>query len=455
MGLDEQPGTRSVAPDATGASSAGASAAAELAVGFPEERRRSRYRWSICALLFFATTVNYIDRQVMSLLAPTLQSNFGWTEAQYADIVSWWTFFYGAGMLFMGRIMDWIGTKKGFTISVLVWSLAAMSHAFMRTVTGFSIARAALGLGESGNFPGAIKTVAEWFPKKERALATGIFNAGSNVGAVIAPLLVPAIALYMGWQWAFIFTGCLDLIWLGFWLVIYRKPREHAKVTKAELEHIESDQEEPGERVPWLGLLKKRQTWAFIVGKFLTDPIWWFYLFWLPKFLDSEFGVTLSHLALPIIVIYVVADGGSVVGGWFSSALISRGWSVNWGRKTAMLVAALIIVPTMFTAHAKSMWVAVGIVSVAAAAHQWWSANLFTTTSDMFPRRAVASVVGIGGLAGAAGGFLFQRFTGYILQVTNSNYSVIFTMCGLAYVTAWVLIQLIVPRMQPARLEEA
>jgi ACS family hexuronate transporter-like MFS transporter len=414
---------------------------------------RFGYRWTICALLFAATTINYVDRQVLGILAPTLQSQFGWSESQYGDIVSWFSLAYAFGFLGMGRLLDRIGVRRGFAFAIVAWSLAAMSHAIAKTAGGFSVARAALGLGESGNFPGAIKTVAEWFPKRERALATGIFNAGSNVGAVLAPLLVPWITLVWGWQWAFIATGALGFVWLVAWLAIYRSPEEHPRVTRSELGYIRSDPVERTENVPWLSLLKHRQTWAFFLGKFLTDPIWWFYLYWLPKFLDSAWGIKLGNLALPLIVIYVVADVGSVAGGWFSSMLIKRGWTVNRGRKTALLVAALLIVPTMFAPHAKTLWVAVAIVSVAAAAHQWWSANLFTTASDMFPRRAVGSVVGIGGFAGAIGGVLFQRATGRILDATGHNYSIIFVICGLAYVTAWVIIQLLAPRLEPAQVD--
>lgn len=409
---------------------------------------QSSFRWTICALLFAATTINYVDRQVIGILAPTLQHELGWTEIQYGQIVSWFSLAYGLGFLGMGRLMDRIGVRRGFAVSIIAWSVAAMAHAVARTAAGFSAARALLGLGESGNFPGSIKAVAEWFPKRERALATGIFNAGSNVGAVLAPLLVPWITLKWGWQWAFIATGTLGFIWLVFWLALYRDPESHPRVSPGELAYIRSDPVERTEQVPWRQLLTHRQTWAFAAGKFLTDPIWLFYLFWLPKFLDANWGIKLSHLALPLIVIYVFADLGSIAGGWFSGALISRGWSVNWGRKTAMLVAALLIVPTMFAPHARSVWVAVAIVSVAAASHQWWSCNLFTLTSDMFPRQAVASVVGIGGFVGAIGAVLFQRATGRILQATHSNYSVIFVICGLAYVSAWVIIHLLVPRLQ-------
>jgi ACS family hexuronate transporter-like MFS transporter len=415
--------------------------------------RMSRYRWTICALLFFATTINYIDRQVLGILAPVLEDELGWSEVEYASVVSWFTFAYGLGFLVMGRLLDRIGVRRGFAFAIVSWSLAAMAHALARTAGGFSIARAALGLGESGNFPGAIKATAEWFPRKERALATGIFNAGSNVGAIVAPLLVPWITLRWGWEMAFLVTGALGFVWLVFWLAIYREPEQHPRVTPAELAHIRSDPAESTAPVSWLKLLRHRQTWAFFLGKLMTDPVWWFYLFWLPKYLDSTWGVKLAGLAAPLVVIYLVADVGSVGGGWISSALINRGWSVNRGRKAAMLIAALLIVPTMFAPMAGSMWMAVAIVSVAAAAHQWWSANLFTLASDMFPRRAVASVVGVGGFAGAMGGFAFQRATGYVLEATNSNYSLIFIVCGLAYVAALGVIHLLVPRLDPANVE--
>ncbi|HEX2209858.1 MAG TPA: MFS transporter [Longimicrobium sp.] len=447
----ETPGTTSVAPDPTLASSAGASAAAEAAAWAASPG--VGYRWTICALLFAATTINYIDRQVLGILAPTLQGEIGWSESDYGDIVSWFSFAYALGFLGMGRMLDRIGVRKGFSFAVVAWSLAAMGHAFARTAAGFSVARAALGLGESGNFPGAIKATAEWFPRKERAFATGIFNAGSNVGAIVAPLMVPFIALRWGWEWAFIVTGALGFVWLAFWLAMYRSPEQHPRVSPGELAYIRSDPAEPTTHVPWLSLLKYRQTWAFFIGKFLTDPIWWFYLYWLPKFLDASFGVKLAGLAAPLVAIYLIADVGSVGGGWLSSNLIKRGWSVNAGRKTAMLIAALLIVPTMFAPHAKSLWLAVAIVSVAAAAHQWWSANIFTTASDMFPRRAVASVVGIGGFAGAMGGVLFQRATGRILEATNNNYSIIFMICGLAYVTALLIMHLMVPKLEPANLD--
>ena len=412
-------------------------------------RAVTRVRWTVVALLFGATTVNYIDRQVLGILAPTLTRELGWRETDYARIVSWFSVAYGFGLLGMGRFMDRIGVRVGLSVAVGLWSLASMAHALVRTVGGFGVARALLGVGESGNFPASVKTVAEWFPKRERALATGIFNAGSNVGVILAALLVPWIALALGWRWAFIATGALDLVWLVAWLTLYRDPGRHPRVSPAELAWMRSDPVEPAGTVPWRSLLGRRQTWAFIVGKAMTDPVWLFYLFWLPKFLDASFGVRLAGLAAPLVVIYVAADVGSVTGGWISGALIKRGWSVNLGRKTALLVAALAIVPTIFAPAAGRMWVAVSIVGVAAAAHQWWSANLFTTVSDMFPRHAVASVVGIGGFAGMFSAFAFQRLTGALLEATGGSYAPIFAVLGLAYVGALVFMHLLAPRLEP------
>jgi MFS transporter, ACS family, aldohexuronate transporter len=412
------------------------------------------YRWTVVALLFGATTVNYIDRQVLGILAPTLTRELGWSETDYGAIVSWFSITYGLGLLGVGRVMDRIGVRRGFTVSITVWSLAAMAHALVRTVTGFGVARALLGVGESGNFPAAVKAVAEWFPKTERALATGIFNAGTNVGVVVAALMVPWLAVTWGWRWAFLVTGALGFLWLAFWLAMYHAPDRHPRVSAGELAHIRGDAAEPAGAIPWRSLVGRRQTWAFIVGKAMTDPVWLFYLFWLPKFLDARWGVHLSGLALPLIVIYVAADVGSVMGGWSSGALIKRGWSINLGRKIALLIAALCILPTTLAPAAGTMWTAVAIVSVAAAAHQWWSANLFTTVSDMFPRRAVASVVGIGGFAGMFSAFVFQRITGAILEATGGNYAPIFAVLGIAYVGALVLIHLLVPRLEPAAAAE-
>ena len=384
--------------------------------------RIGRYRWVICALLFFATTINYIDRQVLGILATddAFKRQIGWNEAEYGYVNTAFQAAYAVGLLVVGGLMDRFGTRKGFSVAIVFWSVAAMCHSFARSAFGFGAARFALGLGEAGNFPAAIKTVAEWFPKKERALATGIFNSGSNVGAIVAPLAVPFIAVTYGWQWAFIITGALGFIWLAFWLAVYRKPEEHPKLSRAELAHIQSDPLEPTTRIPWARLLPHRQTWAFALGKFLTDPVWWVYLFWLPKFLNTTYGLNITQIGLPLVVIYIVADIGSIGGGWLSSSLIKRGWPVNRARKSTMLLCALAVVPIMFASQASNLWVAVGLISIAAAAHQGWSANLFTMVSDMFPRRAVGSVVGIGGMAGAVGGMLIATTVGLILQYTGS-----------------------------------
>ncbi len=413
-----------------------------------------RYRWVICALLFFATTINYVDRQVLGILATPLQKELGWSESDYGFIATAFTGAYAVGLLIVGRLMDWLGTRKGFSLAIIFWSLAAMGHALARSAFGFGIARFALGLGEAGNFPAAIKTAAEWFPKKERALATGIFNSGSNVGAIVAPLTVPWIAINYGWQWAFIITGTIGFFWLVFWLALYRRPEEHPRLSKAELAYIRSDPAEPVTKIPWLRLLPHRQTWAFAAGKFLTDPVWWFFLFWLPKFLNENHGLTLTGLGIPLVIIYVAADFGSIGGGYLSSALIKRGWSVNAGRKTAMLICALCVVPIIFAVRASNLWVAVALISLATAAHQGWSANLFTLVSDMFPRRVVGSVVGIGGFAGAVSGMLIATITGLLLQWTGS-YVPIFIFAASAYLIALLVIQLLVPRLESASVEAA
>jgi ACS family hexuronate transporter-like MFS transporter len=411
------------------------------------------YRWTVCALLFAVTTVNYMDRQVLSILKPTLQRELHWSESQYGYVVSSFSLVYGFGFLAAGRWLDRVGVRTGFAAAVVAWSLAAIGHAFARTTAGFSAARAFLGLGESANFPGAIKTVALWFPKRERALAAGIFNAGTNTGAILTPLIVPWIAVNWGWRWAFVVTGSLGFLWLMLWLALYRAPEGHPRVSAAELALIQSDPPDPPAKgVRWLRLLGHRQTWAFVVGKLMADPVWWFYLYWLPSFLDERYSIKLTQLAPPLIVVYLVADVGSVGGGWLSSALIKRGWTVNRARKTAMLAMALLIVPTALTPLASGLWTAVLLVAVAAAAHQAWSANVYTLASDMFPRMAVGSVVGIGAFAGAMGGFLFQLATGRILDANGKNYTPIFAICGLAYVTAWCIIHLLAPRMEPAEI---
>jgi MFS transporter, ACS family, hexuronate transporter len=410
------------------------------------------YRWGICALLFFAATINYIDRQVIGILKPTLQSEIGWTEVQYSWVVFSFQAAYAIGLLLVGGLMDRFGTRKGFSLAIIFWSLAAMAHAFAMSVIGFATARFMLGLGEAGNFPASIKTVAEWFPKKERALATGIFNSGTNIGALVTPLIVPVITLAWGWRWAFILTGAIGFIWLAFWWVLYRSPNEHPKLSKSELAHIQSDPADPAVKVPWLKLLPHRQTWAFALGKFLTDPIWWVYLFWLPDFLNKKHGLGLKDFGLPLVVIYLIADVGSIGGGWLSSTLIKRGWSINAGRKTAMLICAVCVVPIVFASQTSNLWVAVILIGIAAAAHQGWSANIFTLVSDTFPRQAVGSVVGIGGMAGAVGGMLIARIVGEILERTGS-YVPIFIIAGSAYLIALLVIHLLAPKLEPASLE--
>jgi ACS family hexuronate transporter-like MFS transporter len=436
-------------PQSAGATLVGSSISAVNVIG----ESIGKYRWMICAMLFFATTINYIDRQVLGILATdqSFKTAIGWNEAQYGYVNTVFQGAYAIGLLIVGRLMDRFGTRKGFSFAIVFWSIAAMGHALARSAFGFGTARFFLGLGEAGNFPASIKTVAEWFPKKERALATGIFNSGSNIGAIVAPLVVPFIAVNYGWQWAFIITGTLGFIWLIFWLMIYRRPEEHPKVQAAELAHIQSDPSEPSTKIPWASLIPLRQTWAFAIGKFLTDPIWWVYLFWLPKFLNSTYKLNITQIGLPLVVIYVVADVGSIGGGYLSSTLIKRGWSVNKARKLAMLICAISVVPIVFAARASNLWVAVGLVALAAAAHQGWSANIFTMTSDMFPRRAVGSVVGIGGMAGSIGGMLIATTVGLILQYTGSYFPVI--MAGSAYLVALVVIQLLVPNLEPAKID--
>jgi ACS family hexuronate transporter-like MFS transporter len=408
------------------------------------------FRWSVCALLFFAATVNYIDRQVIGILKPTLQDMYHWTEIDYSNIVFAFTAAYAIGLLLVGRIMDLLGVRKGFSLAVIVWSIAAMGHALARSVLGFGAARFALGLGESGSFPASIKTVAEWFPRKERALATGLFNSGTNIGAVVAPLVVPWLTIAYGWQWAFIATGALGFIWVITWWAMYSSPQEHPRISRAELAHIQSDPPEAQSRIEWQKLLPHRQTWAFAAGKFLTDPIWWVYLYWVPDFLHKNHGLSLTEIGPPVVTIYLLADIGSIGGGWLSSYLIKRQWSVNASRKLAMLTCAVSVVPIVFASMTTSLWTSVALIGLAAAAHQGWSANLFTLASDMFPRPAVGSVVGIGGMAGAIGGMLIAKVVGYLLEWTGS-YLPVFIIAGSAYLVALLVIHLLVPRMEPAR----
>lgn len=411
-------------------------------------------RWRICALLFFATTINYMDRQIFGILGPSLQQEIGWSESQYGLIVASFTFAYAIGLLLAGRYLDWIGVKTGFAWSVGGWSLAAMGHALASTPLGFGIARVFLGLTEAGNFPASLKATCEWFPKKERSFATGIFNSGSNVGVIAAAILVPILTLNYGWRMAFVFQGAIGFIWLLFWLPYYKKPSEHKQLSATERTHIESDgqsQTDSGPPMPLKKILSHRQAWAFALGKFMTDPVWWFYLYWLPKYLLKDHGITLGTLALPLIVIYVIADVGSIAGGWLSAWFIKQGKTHAEARKLAMLTCALCVLPTVALPWVTDVWTAVGLVSLVAAAHQGWSANLFNLPSDMFPQSTVGSLVGLGGFLGSIGGMLFQVATGYYLEWSRNNYGPIFVLCGLAYVLAWLMIRWLAGSMKPVQ----
>jgi ACS family hexuronate transporter-like MFS transporter len=432
--------------------------------------RVGRFRWVICGLLFLAATINYVDRQVIGILKSTLQTQFGWSEIDYSDIVFSFQLAYAIGFIFAGRLMDRVGTKIGFSLALTIWSLAAVAHAgatvfgpaaaallafiglhYSASVAGFITARFALGLGESGNFPAAIKTVAEWFPRSERAFATGLFNAGTNIGAILTPMIVPFVTIRFGWQAAFVATGVVGFGWLVLWWSSYQRPDEHPRVGAAELAYISADPPDPAVHVSWRTLLPHRQTWAVATAKFMTDPIWWVYLFWIPDFFSRKFGLSLLELGPPVIVVYLVSDVGSVFGGWLSSRLITRGWSVNASRKTAMLVCASAVIPIVAASRVEHMWTAVALISIAAAAHQGWSANVYTLASDMFPRQAVGSVIGFAGMSGAVGGMLIAKITGYVLQTTGS-YLPVFIIAGTTYLVTLAIVHALVPRMDHAVL---
>ena len=408
-------------------------------------------RWYIAGLLFVATVINYLDRQVFGILAPGLQKDMGWSELDYGRMVVAFQIAYAVMMMVSGRLLDRIGTRLGYALSVLVWSIAEIGHAFARTAFGFGVARFFLGTAEAGNFPVAVKTVAEWFPKKERAFATGLFNSGANVGAILAPLIVPIIAVKWGWQWAFILTGALGFLWLGFWLTSYTKPELHPILSAAELAYIQADGVEPTVRIPWARLLPHRETLTVCLLKFVTDPVWWFFLFWLPKFLHDRFAVSLLDLGPPLVVIYVASDVGSIAGGWMSSHLIARGWSVDAARKTTIFAFGLLAVPIFLVSHTSSLWVAVGLISLGTAAHQACSSNIYTIVSDVFPRRVVGSVVGIAGMAGAISGALISEFVGFLLTTTGS-YAIVFAMFSVAYLLAWVVLKVGIPVIRPIEL---
>lgn len=467
----DQPGDEPSAAGAAGAApAAGAAQAAVPKAGYQ--------RWGICALLLVATTINYVDRQVIGILKPTLVAEFGWSDERiYAAIVMTFQLAYAIGLALGGRFIDRVGLRFGFVCAVVVWSFAAVGHAVAHrlgglelpalvidaklgfaTITlggaaaGFALMRFLLGLGEAANFPASIKTVAEWFPKKERAFATGVFNSGSNLGALLTPLIVPWVALHWGWEWAFIATGITGLFWVFAWLALYRAPESHPRLSSAELAYIRSDAPEPPlAKVGGWAVVRHRQTWAFALGKLLTDPVWWLYLFWIPDFLSRAYQLDLKSIGLPLITIYLMADVGSIAGGWLSSRLLARGWTVNRARKLTMLICAACAAPVVLTSQVGNLWVSVVLVGLAAAAHQGWSANLFTLTSDMFPRRAVGSVVGIGGMAGSVGGMLLSLIVGEVLQRTG-RYDALWVVAGSAYLVTWGLIHLLVPRLEPAKL---
>ena len=420
------------------------------AVSQPKPRLQiGHFRWVICGLLLLGTTKNYMDRQVLGLLKTTLQHSLGWNEIQYSNIVVAFQAAYAVGMLLTGWFIDKVGTRIGYALAMVFWSLASMGHAIASSLFGFITARAALGLGEAANFPAGIRSVAEWFPQKERALATGIFNAGTNVGAILTPLFVPWVAVNLGWRWAFLITGSLGFAWLVLWLLVYQEPDKHPRCSAAELEYIRSDAPQPVVKMRWREILGYKQTWMFALGKFLTDPIWWFYLFWIPDFLEHRHGLHLTQVMLPLVTIYLISDIGSVGGGWLSSFLIRQGFSVNAGRKIALLAAAISILPIIYASRVSGLWPAVIIIGIAASGHQAFSANLFTLTSDMFPTRAVGSVVGFGGMLGAIGGMCISKVIGYLLQWTGS-YLIPFFIAGFAYLVALGVMHLLNPKLEPA-----
>jgi ACS family hexuronate transporter-like MFS transporter len=412
---------------------------------------KNNYRWIICGLLLLGTTKNYVDRQILGVLKVTLQSNFGWSEIDYSNLIFVFQGSYAIGMLVVGRLIDRVGTRVGYALAMFFWSVASMAHAACGSLVGFALARGALGFWEAGVFPASTKCVSEWFPAKERAIANGIFNAGTNLGAMVTPLFVPWVVLHFGWRWAFLLVGSLGFAWLFLWLGIYRRPQVHPGCTPGELAHIEEGLPEASARIPWRILLGVRQTWAIIAAKFLVDPIWWFYLFWIPDFLHRRYGLNLSQIGLPIIVIYVISDAGSIAGGWSSSRMMKAGWSANTSRKLTMLFCALLALPVMGAYRVQGLWVAIGIIAVAAAAHSGFSANLYTLASDLFPSQSIGSVIGIGGFAAGLGGMLIAKIVGYVLQGTGS-YMAPFLIAGMAYLCALLAIQVLSPKLEPVRV---
>jgi ACS family hexuronate transporter-like MFS transporter len=413
----------------------------------------SHIRWIILTLIFLGTAINYMDRQVLSVLAPELKRRFVISDEGYGNIQAAFSMAYAIGQLASGGWLDRVGTRLGYSLALAVWSLASMLHALARSAFGFGAARMLLGVSESPNYPVAVKVLAEWFPRSERAFGMGVVNSGTLVGAVAVPAVIPWLTIQYGWQSAFIVTGLLGFLWLGVWLLLYRRPEDHRGVSAAELAHIRSDPPDTAAKVRWLTLLTYPQAWAFAIGKFLTDPLWWFYMSWFPNFLNEHHGLNLSHLGPPLVVIYGMSGVGSLFGGWLSSAMLKSGSSVNAARKTGMLVSALIVVPVVFAAHVSSLWLAVVLMGLATAGHQGFSSNLYTLVSDMFPKRACGSIAGLGGCFGYVGATLFMSLTGLIVgRWTHQNYTILFVMAGCGYLAAFLVIQILSPRLEPASL---
>jgi len=414
-------------------------------------KNSNNYRWRILSLLFFATTINYIDRQVIGILKPFIAEDLGWSEADYGYIVTAFQIAYAIGLITTGRLLDKFGVRIGYLWAIIVWSIAGMAHAAARGVASFAAARFALGIGESANFPAAIKSVAEWFPKKDRAFATGLFNSGATVGAVIAPVIVSAITLALGWQWAFIITGALGSIWVVLWLKYYHAPEKHPKVSKAELDYINQDEDgnkKQEQALKWRDLFKYKQTVAICSTRFISDWVWWFFLFWIPDFLSKTHGVDIKEVVLPLIVIYAVSSIGGIGGGWLSSKFIRMGRSIDFSRKTAILICAVIVLPVMLVSSITNLWVAVGLITLAAAGHQGWAANIFTIVSDIYPKNAVASMIGLSGFTGAIGGALSASFVGLMLETTGS-YFLMFLVASSVYLVNWLILKIFIKEIKP------
>lgn len=411
------------------------------------------YRWRIVALLFFATTINYIDRQVIGILKPFIAEDMGWSEADYGYIVTAFQIAYAIGLITTGRFLDKFGTRIGYLWAIVVWSIAGMAHAGARSVTGFAAARFALGIGESANFPAAVKSVAEWFPKKERAFAAGLFNSGSTVGAIIAPIIVSGITIAFGWQWAFIITGALGFLWIGFWLAFYQIPQNHPKVTKKELKYILQDKDEinTGKGIRWIKLFKYKETIAICSTRFISDWVWWFFLFWIPDFLNKIHGVNIKEVVVPLIIIYAVSSVGGIGGGWLSSRFIQIGKSIDYARKTTILICAVIVLPVVMVSQVQSLWAAVALIALAAAGHQGWASNIFTIVSDIYPKNAVGSMMGVSGFAGAVGGALSASFVGLLLESTGS-YFLIFLIAAVVYLINWLILNVFIKEIKPIEI---